>query len=304
MLTGGEGVTGERRRTVVRRRPCILERDPMMPTRHTPIVSRRPFIDWSRGSIVSRPGTNVSRLPIGVGAPPSSATENPDEGGRTGNVPARVASSVWPCTRDVWSHPLVDSRLGSIPTGAGTNDWRPGSLATRETFIPTRETIVAGRETIVPERETTLARGAGIDDCAHTHVPTRPSVVAMGLGSDVCHLTPRGQRDSFEPAHRGRAPLALGIASLSRGDRPQPPTVRSRPRGDRSPARGDGRPYPILRAKALLLRSFASLLRPHPPHQGDSPRAQCGTTRSHRPSTHSRPPRNIRNVHHQQNDAW
>jgi hypothetical protein len=191
------------RRTMVRRRPCMHERDPMMPTRHTPIVSRRPFIDWSPGSIVSRPGTIVSRLPCGVGEQPSIATENPHGGPRTGSVAIGVASLVWPATRDVSSHLRFDSRPGSIPSDVGTNGGRPGSLAMRETIIATRETIVPERETIVPGRETTLARRVGIDACAHTHVPTGRSFVVTGLGSDVYDQTQRGQGDLFDPTGRG-----------------------------------------------------------------------------------------------------
>jgi hypothetical protein len=112
---------------------------------------------------------------------------------------------VWPRTRNVSSHLRVDLRSGSFPSGAGTNDWRTGSLAMRETFIATRETIVPARETIVAECETSLAGGVGVDDCGHTHVPMRRCIVGTGAGSDVCEQTQRGQRDPFDPVGRGRA---------------------------------------------------------------------------------------------------
>jgi hypothetical protein len=150
MLPGGECVSGERRRTMVRRRPCILERDPMMPERPTSIVSRRPFIDWSSGSIVSSPGTIVSRLPFGGRDRLSMPKGNPDEGGSTGSVPVPLGSIARPRTHDVCSRLWIDSRVGTIPSGLGTIPRPPGSIAMRETFIATRETIVPGRETIVP----------------------------------------------------------------------------------------------------------------------------------------------------------
>ncbi len=281
MLPGGERVTGGRRRTVVRRRPCILERDLMMPERHTSIVSRRPFIDWSSGSIVSPPGTNVWCLPFGGRDRLSIPKGNPDEGGSTGSVPVPVGSIAWPRTHEVSSRLWIDSRVGTIPSGLGTIPRAPGSIAMRETFIATRETIVPEPETIVPGRETIVPRHDTFVDRRLTRVATRESLVATRSGSLVYDQTPGAKRVALEPTGRGREGWLLGIARQACGDRSRAPILGSQARGDRSRAHGDRRSRPILQPKALILRSFTPSGLPFRPNQGDSPRGQRGTTRNH-----------------------
>src|ERR1700722_1445067 len=153
-----------------------------MAERHTSIVSGLPFIDWSSGSIVSRPGTIVSPLPFGVCELPSIPEGNPDEGWCTASFPAQVGWIVWPHTHDVSSRLWIDSRVGTIPGGLGTIPRRPGSIAIRETFIPTRETIVPERETIVPGRETIVPERHIRVDRQHARMPERESSVATRSG--------------------------------------------------------------------------------------------------------------------------
>ena len=281
MLPGGECVTGERRRTVVRRRPCILERDPMMPERHTPIVSRRPFIDWSSGSIVWSPGTNLSRLSFGGRERLSIPEGNPDQGFWPMSVPVDVGLIVGLRTHDLSSRPWIDSRVGTIPSGLGTIPRPLGSIAKRETFIATRETIVPERETIVPGRETIVPKHDTSVDRRPTSVPTCELPVATRSGSHVRDRTRRAKRVAFETAARGCEASALGVARHPRGEGSPASILQSQANGDRSPTPGDRPSRPILLPKALTHRSITPSGPPFRPNRGDWPRGQRGATRIH-----------------------
>ena len=259
-----------------------------MAERHTSIVSGLPFIDWSSGSIVSRPGTIVSPLPFGVCELPSIPEGNPDEGWCTASFPAQVGSIVWPHTHDVSSRLWIDSRVGTIPGGLGTIPRRPGSIAIRETFIPTRETIVPERETIVPGQNTFVDRRL-------TSAPGRELLVATHPGSHVCDQTPLARRVASDPTGQGCEGWAPGIGRHGCGDRSRAPIPRSQAHGDRTWARGDRRSCRVLLPKALILRSFAASRPPFRPDQGDSPRGQRGATPIHLgQATHQ--PGNTRNT--------
>ncbi len=253
-----------------------------MPERHTSIVSRRPFINWSSGSIVSPLRERTSRaFPSGDASICRSPTGILTRDGARGTSPGTWdRSSAAIPTRS----PRVCGSIrvwGRSPAAGGRSpglwDRSPGVrrfIATRETIVPERETIVPGRETIVPRHDTSVDRH-------RTCVARRESLVATGSGSLAYDQTPHARHVAFEPTGRGRVGCVLGIARHACGDRSRAPILRSLAHGDRSRARGDRRSRPILLPKTLILRSFTPSRPPFRPNQGDSPRGQRGTTRIH-----------------------